>query len=360
MPYVKNKDGQRPGVIVAVEGVCAWPNLTQLPDGTIVALIYNQPSHGRMPGDVECWASEDGGETWTLRSVAAPRGSPEQNRMNVAAGLTADGDLILITSGWSAPGDSTAWSNIGEVLSTWVCISKDGGYTWTIDRDGFPDGPDGRPIIPFGDIMPGADGRLRVPAYRGAMREDEPRPESDDPLVARAAGGQHWIVRGDGEVWDEPVPIGEPSSMPRDFTETAILHLGGGEWLAAARYGSGSLWIQTSDDDAATWTWGPRVTRSGFPGHILRLDDNTLILSYGMRASDRRGVEVMFSDDNGRSWSEAYRLLDTREGNTDIGYPSSVLRQDGMIVTVYYEGHPRSGSYFMGAVVWDPAETRKE
>jgi hypothetical protein len=53
-------------------------------------------------------------------------------------------------------------------------------------------------------------------------------------------------------------------------------------------------------------------------------------------------------------------FLGTREGNTDIGYPSSVLRDDGQIVAVHYEGNTRSGDYFMGSVVWDPVQTRKE
>ena len=42
---------------VAIDNVCAWPNLTVLEDGTIIATIFNQPSHARAIGDVECWAS---------------------------------------------------------------------------------------------------------------------------------------------------------------------------------------------------------------------------------------------------------------------------------------------------------------
>jgi len=39
---------------VAVDNVCAWPNLTVLRDGTIIATIFNSPSHGRVEGEVEC------------------------------------------------------------------------------------------------------------------------------------------------------------------------------------------------------------------------------------------------------------------------------------------------------------------
>ena len=58
---------------IAIDNVCAWPNLTRLPDGAIVANIFNQPCHGKWEGDVECWASEDGGRFWSLRGTPAPR-----------------------------------------------------------------------------------------------------------------------------------------------------------------------------------------------------------------------------------------------------------------------------------------------
>ena len=80
---------------IAVDNVCAWPNLTLLPDGSIIATIFNQPSHGKLEGDVECWASTDGGRLWELRGTAAAH-EPGGNRMNVSAGLAADAVRIAI------------------------------------------------------------------------------------------------------------------------------------------------------------------------------------------------------------------------------------------------------------------------
>ena len=84
---------------IAVDNVCAWPNLLLLPDGTILAFIFNQPSHGLMTGDVECWASVDGGRLWTHRSTSTQH-EPQTNRMNCAVGLDHDGNIILLASGW--------------------------------------------------------------------------------------------------------------------------------------------------------------------------------------------------------------------------------------------------------------------
>jgi hypothetical protein len=65
--YVAARGGTKPQPIVAIDNVCAWPNLTVLRDGTIIATIFNQPCHGLWEGDVECWGSADGGRSWTLR-----------------------------------------------------------------------------------------------------------------------------------------------------------------------------------------------------------------------------------------------------------------------------------------------------
>ena len=83
---------------IAIDNVCAGPNLTLMPDGAIVTIIFNQPIHGRWQGEVECWASTDGGYLWQYRGTPAPH-EPDSNRMNVAAGRSADGTLIVLASG---------------------------------------------------------------------------------------------------------------------------------------------------------------------------------------------------------------------------------------------------------------------
>ena len=83
---------------VAIDNVCAWPNLTLMPDGSVVAAIFNRPYHGLGVGDVDCWASRDG-RLWEKRgSPAVHQG--KSNRMNVAAGLAHDGSLVVLASGW--------------------------------------------------------------------------------------------------------------------------------------------------------------------------------------------------------------------------------------------------------------------
>ena len=205
---------------IAIDNVCAWPNLTLLPDGTLTATIHNQPIHGRWYGDVELWVSTDEGRLWQKRSAAAP-GEPPGNRMDVAAGLAANGDLIVISSGWNPvlePGTDVPEFDFStsQCLDARVCRSADGGHTWErADTVTVPDDP-GCWCIPFGDIVEGPDG-LAAAFYTG--------PKDDTRNSA-------WILRStdDGRTWGNGSLIAAD-----DYNETDILHLGAGRWLAVCR-----------------------------------------------------------------------------------------------------------------------------
>lgn len=338
--YVKGRDGHKAKPRVAVDNVCAWPNLTVLRDGAVVATIFNQPSHGQAAGDVDCWATTDGGKTWQKRGTPAPH-EPDANRMNVAAGLAKSGDVVVVASGWSNryPAGRSGSAFRAGILPAWVCRSADGGRTWTIDKKTFPPrGPRGGDLIPFGDILPGQDGSLRMAVYEVVKLRD------DRVYVYRSGD--------DGKTWGEPAAVDAKAYR----NETALLHLGQGRWLAAVRHDG--LQLYASVDDARTWSDRGRLTGPAqHPGHLLRLRDGRLLLSYGNRTPDDRCVEVRLSRDEGKTWSGPLRVVDFQG---DGGYPSSVELPDGRILTAYYasriEGHPR---YHMGVVLWDPQSSLK-
>ena len=48
---------------VAIDNKGNWPNLTLMPDGSIVATVFGEPAHGLWEGSPECWISRDGGKT---------------------------------------------------------------------------------------------------------------------------------------------------------------------------------------------------------------------------------------------------------------------------------------------------------
>lgn len=355
LPRAIDRDGKPPMPVVTAPDHCAWPNLKLLSNGRLAAFIFNNGSHGHRPGDVECWLSADSGAQWSLASAATAH-EPETIRMNHAAGLAGNGDLLVLTAGWSnlwpAGAPRTRGSFRYEVLSPWLSRSSDQGKSWSVSKDGFPaKTPSGQPGTPFGDIVIAQNGDLCVSIY-GTL---DPLGRYEDRRF------RAWLYRScdDGKTWGEPVVIAP------EHNETNILHLGGGRWLACARAGTGVeqmdfMELFSSTDDARTWT--KRTTLTGFQrvnGHLLKFGDGSVLFTYGDRAAapGRKGLEAMLSRDHGETWSDPVRLIDWN--GLDGGYPSCVQRADGQIVTAYYssalDGQPADSmsGYHMAVIVWD-------
>lgn len=328
---------------VAVDNVCAWPNLTHLDDGTVLAAIYNRPVHGRWHGDVECWASTDDGRLWVRRSTAAP-GEPPGNRMNVAAGRDRAGTCFVVASGWSPvlePGDPGEGFQFQErtVLPALVCRSEDGGHTWS--QGGTVALPDSTapPPIPFGDVVAGPDGLLATTMYSWQDRQN-----NTSHFYASEDGGRTWAPRS---------VIGAD-----DYNETDLLWLGESRWLAACRtVRAAHLALFRSEDNGASWqAAGPLTLPRQHPGHLLRLADDRILLVYGIRNPGLYGVGARLSADEGRTWDVPHLLVNFGDA-TDGGYPSSVQCADGTIVTAYYANRVAAHRrYHMGVVRWRAEE----
>ena len=155
----------------------------------------------------------------------------------------------------------------------------------------------------------------------------------------------HFQSDDDGQTWRRTSTIGEKHN------ETTLLRLGGRSWLAAARIDA--VEIFRSEDDGENWQGPLRVTsRNEINGHLTRLADDRILLSYGVRVAGRFGVAAKLSGDEGRTWSDAIMLVDDLR-NYDCGYPSSIQRPDGRIVTAYYaSGASNHSRYHMGTVIW--------
>jgi len=323
-----------------IQRVCAWPNLQLLPDGTLLAFIFNQPCHGLWEGDLDCWASEDDGKTWRFRGRPAEH-EPTTNRMNCAAGFAKNGDAVVLCSGWAdrAPTGTLSGPH-RRVLRAWVCRSSDGGRTWSVGTE-FPTAPDtaaGRnnELIPFGNIQIAADGSLCSAAY---LRKDDMR----ECYLVRS--------RDDGRTWTEISPLNPGGN------ETDVRHLGGGHWLAASREFREKrdvhIELFASTDDARTWQRRmPLSLPMQVTGNLTTLADGRILASYGNRCWNNFGVDVRLSDDKGETWSPPIRIADCPR--SDCGYPSSVQLKDGRVVTAYYTQVSEDFHYEMRVATWDP------
>ena len=325
----------------AIQGICAWPNLQVLADDSLLALVFNQPCHGLWEGDLDCWSSDDRGKTWRFRGRVAEH-EPGTNRMNCAAGIAADGDVVVLCSGWAdrrKRGEPV--SPHRRPLRAWVCRSTDQGRTWTSSH-GFPAPPaDGigmnNELIPFGNIRQSDDGSLCVAAY---LRRDDSR--------------TCFLLRSpdDGRTW------GDATILHPQGNETDILHLGGGRWLAACREfrerRDVHLELFSSADDGRTWTRQfPLTLPRQVTGHLARLSDGRILLSHGDRCWNNFGVGVRISDDEGVTWSPQIRIADCPR--SDCGYPSTVQLRDGTALTAFYTQVSEDFHYEMRVAEWRPS-----
>ncbi len=345
--YALDAAGRRAKASVGIPGTGLWPNLTILKGGGIAAIVFNQPSHGRMPGELDCWVTADAGASWQRRTSPVMH-EPDTltNRMNHAVGRSKKGDFIVLSSGWTliekeVPIHGSSF-DVDQLLDPVVCRSSDNGRTWTVTHGAFPargPDPESGKLIPHGDIVPGEDGVLRVAAYAS---------------VGKKKGWRQAYVlasRDDGKTWGNPVPVDGSTSL----NETFILYAGEGRWLALGR--GKCLLLYDSIDPGKQWRLvGPVTEVNEIPGHLLRLRDGRLLLSYGRRVKKDEGIMAKVSSDGGRTWSGPVRLAHFL--GFDGGYPSSVQLPDGRVLTAYYAKKTRDhDGYHMGQVIWDPDKT---
>jgi len=332
---------------VAVDNKCAWPNLTQMPDGSIVASIFGEPCHLLWEGAAECWRSQDGGRSWSFLSVPVPN-EKGTNRGNLAAGLTHDGALVVVCAGRAnvnPKGVASPRPESAGVLAPIVSRSEDSGATWTHESQLFS--AESENVKPFGDIVRLPGGRLAASGY-----------SATDEYAVDESGDTAWIYFSDddGRTWTDARRIGD------GYNETALLVLGEDRLLAACRTAkTAETTVFASSDGGHSWTGrGPATPARHMPAHLLQLQDESILLSYGVRLRGMLGVYASISRDEGSTWDDPRVLFntdayqsDTSSKGTDGGYPSSVQLADGSILTAYYcEQIPRHQRYHMGVVIW--------
>jgi hypothetical protein len=141
------------------------------------------------------------------------------------------------------------------------------------------------------------------------------------------------------------------------------IHLDEGRILTAIRRRGDSAptsrcWIDlyASGDDCQSWDFVTAPVadtgRGGNPPALIRLQDGRLCLTYGYRAQPY-GIRARISADGGTTWDEEI-VLRHDGGSHDLGYPRTVQRADGTVVTVYYFNDRPGGAAYIAATLWRP------
>jgi hypothetical protein len=118
-----------------------------------------------------------------------------------------------------------------------------------------------------------------------------------------------------------------------------------GAWIDAYR----------SRDNGQSWTYLNRPAPDlgeGNPPALVRLADGRVALTYGVRTPPFR-MEARLSGDGGDTWGKPF-VLRGDGASRDLGYPRSIVRPDGKIVTVYYFHDKTDVDRTIQATIWDP------
>ncbi len=328
---------------IAIDNVCAWPQALRLADGRIGVALFNQPTHGRWEGTVDFHVSSDDGRTWAYAGTPVPH-APGTNRMNHAVGQARNGDLVVLVAGYGnrpAPGQPPLESTGNDALPPLAALSSDGGVTWR-PAGPIPVATPERNLTPFGPIVALANGQLLASFYDWPA--DPAAPKVGRSLLYRSFDhGQSWQYRA--------------CISAENVNETCLYAVNDQRLLAAVRTCQHqTLHLYVSEDAGDTWSMhGHLAGDYEHNGHLLRLPDGRILLTYGVRHPHDLALACRVSPDDGRTWRRPHRLLQIDDTERyDGGYPSSVLVGEDQVLTVYYARRcPSHHRYHMGAVLWN-------
>ncbi|MEP6536507.1 MAG: sialidase family protein [Bryobacteraceae bacterium] len=332
-------------------------DLIKLQNGELLVTAREGSEHIANDGDVIMLRSKDEGKTWGDKQVIANIKNLDERE---GCGIQLKDGTILVAIFYNnlyrADGEyEWNWStkvdfNDGKRhLGTYIISSTDNGKTWSqpnyVETKGMPftdiEGPADAPIE-----MP--DGSILMPVMGYNVRGDI---HNQTAVLLRSTDK--------GKTWTHFSTMAEdPGGKLGTFQEPAIVRTKSGRIIAAIRNRgpAEAIWTTYSDDDGKTWRPVKPSPMIGHPADLMQLADGRILCTYGLRSgihSDPGGIRATFSEDNGETWQIDKEVRLRKDFlNMDIGYPESMQRSDGRILTVYYFN--MFGRYFLGQTIWKP------
>lgn len=204
-------------------------------------------------------------------------------------------------------------------------------------------------------------------AYSGAMRDMIVTRDGNIVAVVQAWDPKHerhvtvvHTSNDDGKSYQSTTLDNQIGHGYHDgFFEATVTELtDGGLWLLA-RTSQGVFWESRSKDGGTTWSKpsATRIEAGSYPGFLLTLESGRLVLAWnrpypdghegrddliniaqaglywGVQAASRfnRELSIMFSDDDGKTWSDPTVVIAGRQDFAAIAYPYLLERTPGEI-----------------------------
>lgn len=345
-------------------GMWAWGD--ELVVGFTRCTHLTQPGHARdrrLPA-VPCQArSRDGGLTWQTLPIPAcsPGGrgfSADEHMLDeLSVGRAIEEGLETLPRpseqaiDFSHPdfGLMCARTGLGKGTRAWFYVTYDRAHSWQ--------GPFSLPDFGLAGTEARTDCLINGPddcmLFLTAAREDGG--EGRGVYVARTRDGgrtfslQSWVTISDGPHVIMPASV----RLDEQRILTAVRCFG-----EKGKFEVVPTWIDLfeSRDNGASFAHIARPVAyagsGGNPPALTRLRDGRVCLVYGYRA-EPFGIRARLSEDGGHTWGEEIHLRDDG-GCRDLGYPRTVERPDGVLVTAYYFNDHVDSERYIAATLWKP------
>ncbi len=356
----------------------AFPEVIRLQNGDLLTVFRQAPvrppneheglrnavhvHHHQDPGSRTVLVrSTDDGETWDIASHTIVDSGGDQDLNLAMIAQVSSGQIIVnnmrLFSGWTdeqaAEVENEKWvlpkrpgRNFGRMVwdSLYLYRSDDNGHTFapaepfSVDsmtywshtgKTGIVELPDGTWLLPFHGM--------------GSPEEI----------------GRVYVVRSydQGKSWVRPSTVAYDPNGQTSFGEPPLLRLANGRLLTMMRTGGGDdhMYQAYSTDDGWTWRGLKKSPTWGYPCNLIELDSGRILCTYGYRR-EPFGIRAAFSDDQGETWDMDNEVVIRDDGlHVDLGYPSSIQKNDGRILSTYYY-HGEDGIRFIGGSVWSESD----
>ncbi|MGN6603634.1 MAG: sialidase family protein [Ginsengibacter sp.] len=293
--------------------------------------------------------SKDEGKTWSLLAIVT-----DTSKFDISPGALIRTSRNVLIMSFDNLKEKANWNwqndihdSPGATLPAYAVRSIDGGKTWS------------RPVKLHDD-------------WTGANRDIiETRDGSVvlTSMIMRHHPGHHTVItyttKDEGKTWTPSNIIDEGGEGNHSgVMESTLVQLKDGRLWMLLRTNWGNFWQAFSPDDGLNWRdIGPtKIDASSSPGILKRLESGRIVLvwnrlfpegsiEYPLRGGDgnlsevpanwqRAELSIMFSDDEGKSWSKPKVISKVTQQGAQLSYPYVFEAKPGELwITTSFRGN---------------------